>query len=53
MKTFLHFIVTCFISTGALLGATKAPSPWPYFAIMAIAWLLFVWRVSIRNKRLH
>ncbi|HTD98511.1 MAG TPA: hypothetical protein VK668_04470 [Mucilaginibacter sp.] len=51
MKTFIHFILTCFISTGALLGATKAANPYPYFAVMAIAWALFIWRVSVRNKR--
>jgi hypothetical protein len=50
MKTFLHFSLTCFISTGALLGATKAANPWPYFGVMAFAWLIFAWRISVSNK---
>jgi len=51
MKSFIHFILTCFISTGALLGATKATDPWPYFAVMVIVWLLFAWCISVRTKR--
>jgi hypothetical protein len=50
MKNFLHFILTAFISTGALLGATKAPNPWPYFGVMAMVWLIFVWRLNKRCK---
>jgi hypothetical protein len=53
MKTFLHFILTCFISTGALLSATGAKNPWPYFAVMAAVWTLFIWRVSVGCKRQH
>jgi hypothetical protein len=51
MKTFLHFIFTCLISTGALLAATNAHNPWPDFAIMAAVWALFIWRVTVRCKR--
>jgi hypothetical protein len=51
MKTFLHFILTCLISTGALLGATKAANPWPNFAVMLFVWALFAWRLHVRNKR--
>jgi threonine/homoserine/homoserine lactone efflux protein len=51
MKNAIHFILTCFISTAALLGATKAHNPWPYFGVMAFIWLLFAWRVSVRNKK--
>jgi hypothetical protein len=51
MKNSIHFILTCFISTGALLGATKATNPWPYFAVMLWVWLIFAWRVSLRKKR--
>jgi len=51
MKNFIHFILTCFISTGALLGATKAANPWPYFVVTLFVWLLFAWRVRVRCKR--
>jgi steroid 5-alpha reductase family enzyme len=51
MKNSIHFLLTCFISTGALLGATKSTNPWPYFTVTLIVWLLFAWRVSARRKR--
>jgi hypothetical protein len=51
MKTFLHFILTCLISTGALLSATGSRNPWPNFAIMAAVWTLFIWRISVRSRR--
>jgi hypothetical protein len=40
MKTAIYFIITCFISTGALLGATNAKNPFPAFAIAFGIWAL-------------
>jgi len=51
MKNLIHFLLTCFISTGALLGSTKSSNPWPYLSITLIVWLIFAWRVTIRCKR--
>jgi hypothetical protein len=51
MKTFVYFILTCFISTGALLGALHAKNPYPAFAIAFGAWLLFIWGCNRRARR--
>jgi hypothetical protein len=51
MKTAIHFLLTLFISTGALRGATKSTNPWPYLAVTIIVWTLFVWRTAARCKR--
>jgi len=51
MKNTIRFLLTCLISTGALLGATKSTNPWPYFTVTLIVWLLFAWRMSARCKR--
>ncbi|WP_259065016.1 hypothetical protein HDF24_00300 [Mucilaginibacter sp. X4EP1] len=50
MKTALYFIITCFISTGALLGATNAKNPFPLFGIAFGIWVLFIWGYTRRSK---
>ncbi|WP_186292680.1 hypothetical protein [Mucilaginibacter corticis] len=51
MKTTVHFLLTLFISTGALLGSTKSNNPLPYLSVTVIVWMLFAWRVSRRCDR--
>jgi hypothetical protein len=51
MKTFVYFIITCFISTGALLGATNAKNPFPLFAIAFGIWGVFLWGYNRRSKK--
>jgi hypothetical protein len=51
MKTAIYFIITCFISTGALLGATNAKNPFPAFAIAFGIWILFLWGYNRRSKK--
>jgi hypothetical protein len=51
MKTAIYFIITCFISTGALLGATNAKNPFPAFAIAFGIWALFIWGYNRRSKK--
>jgi hypothetical protein len=51
MKTALYFIITCFISTGVLLGAINAKNPFPAFGIAFGIWLLFLWGYQRRCKR--
>jgi len=52
MKTTLHFLFTCLVSFFALCGALGAKeNPWPGFAVAFGIWIIFFWRVSIRNKR--
>jgi ABC-type transport system involved in multi-copper enzyme maturation permease subunit len=51
MKTAIYFIITCFISTGALLGATNAKNPFPAFAIAFGIWALFIWGYYQKNRQ--
>jgi hypothetical protein len=51
MKTAVYFIFSCFISTGALLGALHAKNPFPAFAIAFGIWALFVWGYNRRSKK--
>ena len=51
MKTAIYFIITCFISTGALLGATNAKNPFPLFGIAFGIWVLFLWGYNKRSKK--
>jgi len=51
MKTVIYFIITCFISTGALLGATNAKNPFPLFGIAFGIWVLFIWGYNKRSKK--
>jgi len=51
MKTFLYFVFTCLVSTGALLGALNARNPFPAFAVAFGIWALFLWGCSRRSKK--
>lgn len=51
MKTAIYFIITCFISTGALLGATNAKNPFAAFAVAFGIWILFLWGYNRRSKK--
>jgi hypothetical protein len=50
MKTFIYFVFTCFISTGALFGAMNAHNPFPAFAVAFGIWALFLWGYNKRSK---
>jgi len=51
MRTIIHFLFTCFISTGAFLAALNARYPLPLYIVGFGIWALFIWRQSKRNKR--
>jgi len=51
MKTAIYFIITCFISTGAMMGALNAKNPFPAFAIAFGMWAWFLWGYNRRSKR--
>ncbi|MBT2560142.1 hypothetical protein J7E50_02765 [Pedobacter sp. ISL-68] len=51
MKTVVYFIFTCFISTGAMLGALNMKNPFPLFAIAFGIWALFLWGCDRRAKK--
>jgi len=51
MKTFIYFVFTCLISTGALLGALNAKNPFPAFAAAFAVWALFIWGYNRRVKK--
>ncbi len=51
MKTAFYFIVTCLISTGALLGALHTKNPFPAFAVSFGIWALFLWGYNKRSKK--
>jgi len=51
MRTFIYFIFTCFISTGAFLGALNANYPFPLYVVGFGIWALFIWGQARRNKR--
>jgi len=51
MKTFFYLIFTCFISTGAFLGALNAKSPFPLYAVGFGIWALFLWGLGRRMKK--
>jgi hypothetical protein len=51
MKTFIYFIITCFISTGALFGAMHSKNPFPAFGIAFGIWALFLWGYNRRLKK--
>jgi hypothetical protein len=51
MKTFLCFVFTCLVSTGALLGALNAKNPFPAFAVAFCIWAVFIWGYNRREKK--
>lgn len=51
MKTFVYLVFTCFISTGAFMGALYSKTPMLLYAIGFGVWALFVWGVYRRMKK--
>jgi hypothetical protein len=51
MKAILYFIISCFISTGALLGGLNLANPFPNYAVAFGIWALFLWSCSSRGKK--
>ncbi len=51
MKTFVYLIFTCFISTGAFIGALYSKTPMILYAVGFGIWALFLWGISRRMKK--
>jgi hypothetical protein len=51
MKTFVYLIFTCFVSTGAFMGALYSKTPLLLYAVGFGVWALFLWGVSRRMKK--
>jgi prepilin signal peptidase PulO-like enzyme (type II secretory pathway) len=53
MRTFLYLIGTCFISTGAYLGALNSHYILTGYAIAFSVWALFFWSWDRRARIQH
>jgi len=51
MKTVVYFLLTCFISTGAFMGALYSPTPILLYLIGFGVWALFLWGYARRAKK--
>lgn len=51
MKTFIYLAFTCFISTGAFMGALYSKIPMILYAVGFGVWVLFIWGVKRRMKK--
>lgn len=51
MKTFIYLVCTCFISTGAFMGALYSQTPMILYAVGFGVWVLFVWGYISRSKK--
>lgn len=51
MKTFVYLVFTCFISTGAFLGALYSKTPFLLYAVGFGIWALFIWGLNRRLKQ--
>jgi len=51
MRTFIHLIATCFISTFCFWGGLGAKTPFLLYGIGFAFWALFLWRLNVRMKR--
>jgi hypothetical protein len=51
MKTAFYLIFTCFISTGAFMGALNSTTPLPLYAAAFGIWALFLWGVNRRMRK--
>ena len=51
MKTFVYLALTCFISTGAMMGALYSKTPMILYAVGIGVWALFLWGISRRMKK--
>ena len=51
MKTLIYFLLTCFISTGALMGALYSKAPVLLYIVGFGIWALFLRGLSRRMKK--
>lgn len=51
MKTFVYLVFTCFISTGAFMGALYSKTPLLLYAVGFGIWVLFLWGLNRRLKK--
>jgi hypothetical protein len=51
MKTAVYLIFTCFISTGAFMGALYSKTPFLLYAVGFGIWVFFLWGVNRRMKK--
>jgi hypothetical protein len=51
MKTFVYLVFTCFISTGAFMGALYSKTPFLLYAVGFGIWTLFLWGLNRRMKK--
>lgn len=51
MKTFVYLVFTCFISTGAFMGALYSKTPMLLYAVGFGVWALFIRGVFRRIKK--
>lgn len=51
MKTVVYLILTCFISTGAFLGALNSTTPLPLYAVGFGVWAWFLWGLNRRIRK--
>ena len=51
MKTVVYLIFTCFISTGAFMGALYSKTPFLLYAVGFGIWALFLWGLNRRMKK--
>ena len=51
MRNIIYFLFTCFISTGALMGALYSKHPLALYIVGFGIWALFLCGYSIRSKK--
>ena len=51
MKNIIYYLFTCFISTGAMMGAMYSKHPFALYIVGFGIWALFLWGCSKRSKR--
>ncbi|QEC78960.1 hypothetical protein [Mucilaginibacter ginsenosidivorax] len=51
MKSFVYLVFTCFISTGAFMGALYSKTPLLLYAVGFGIWALFIWSAFRRTKK--
>jgi hypothetical protein len=51
MKTTVYFLFSCFISTGAFMGALYAQYPLFLYLLGFGIWVLFIWGYNSRSKK--
>lgn len=51
MKTLFFFLLTCFISTAAMLAALTLKNPLVGFVIAGVVWVLFAKYIGRKKRR--